>query len=132
MTKTERADMYESITRHGEKLLKIFPNAKQKDPVKLCKSLRRYEAKAERVTLALCNGDIEQSEGDKELEKLHNKLGELLKPSHPRPFFINRDPRGYALKIPDTDSKIHKYDLFRDMGGYGILAPDFNPDTFFN
>ena len=127
MKKADKAKMYQDIQKHGEKLLKIFPNAKQKDPIKLCKSLRRYERKAEGLTLALCNGDIEQSEGDKGLEKLHNKVGELLRPSHPRPFFINRDPRGYALKIQDTDSRIHSADLYRDMGGYGIIAPDFTP-----
>ena len=119
--------MYENINKHGEKLLKIFPDAKQKDPVKLCKSLRRYEGKAERVSLALCNGDIEYSEGHNELEKLHNKVMALLKPSHARPFFINSDPRGYALKIYSDDSSIQQFDLHRDMGGYGILAPDFTP-----
>ena len=38
-------------------------------------------------------------------------------------FFVNNDPRGYALKLKSEfviDKKIH-----RDMGGYGIIAPDF-------
>jgi len=129
MTNQEKTEMYGKIARHGETLLKIFPNATQQDPVKLCKSLRRYEAKAERVTLALCNGDIEEAEGDSQLDNLHNKVGALLKPSQARPFFINRDPRGYALKIHSEDSKIQEFDLYRDFGGYGILAPDFTPST---
>jgi hypothetical protein len=127
MKKADKAKMYQDIQKHGEKLLKIFPNAKQKDPVKLCKSLRTYERKISAITLALCNGDPHLIDGDSQLDNLHNKVGALLKPSHARPFFINRDPRGYALKIQDTDSRIHSADLHRDMGGYGILAPDFTP-----
>jgi hypothetical protein len=41
------------------------------------------------------------------------------------PVIINRDPRGYALKIGDDwMSAHHTSRLHRDMGGYGILAPD--------
>jgi len=131
MTKQERVDMYNSINRHGEKLLKLFPNAKQQDPVKLCKSLRRYEGKAERVTVALCNGDMALEEGDCQLQKLHYKVRLLLggNGAETRWIFINQDPRGYALKIDSDDSKIQEFDLYRDLGGYGILAPDFTPNT---
>lgn len=31
------------ITEHGRKLLAIFPNSVEKDPVKLCKKLFRIE-----------------------------------------------------------------------------------------
>lgn len=38
--------------------------------------------------------------------------------------FINQDPRGYALKIKGEGGD---YDgLHRDLGGYYILAPDFD------
>lgn len=40
------------------------------------------------------------------------------------PIFINRDPRGYQLKIDDAYAAglvIHK-----DWGGYGIIAPDID------
>ena len=39
-------------------------------------------------------------------------------------FFINTDPRGYALKLNITAIEQAKYDIYRDWGGYGILAPE--------
>lgn len=54
---------------------------------------------------------------------------------HPRPLvpvFINRDPRGYALKIDDewlrkmrdNPNTVHLASIERDWGGYGIIAPE--------
>jgi hypothetical protein len=43
------------------------------------------------------------------------------------PIFFNRDPRGYALKIPSEWMHAHpEVSLHRDWGGYGILAPDLS------
>ena len=42
------------------------------------------------------------------------------------PVFVNRDPRGYALKIDDAWMGAQKAVLHRDWGGYGILAPDLS------
>jgi len=39
----------QAIKEHGRNLLAIFPDATEKDPVKLCKKLRRIEAKAHRA-----------------------------------------------------------------------------------
>ena len=130
MTNKEKAEMYEKIRKHGEILLKLFPEAKEKNPVKLCKSLRRYERKISAITLALCNGEIDQEEADKDLDRLYIKVDMILlsEPQERVAFFINRDPRGYALKIPTEDQRIKEYGLYRDLAGYGILAPNFDPD----
>jgi len=40
------------------------------------------------------------------------------------PVFFNSDPRGYALKIKDDYTR--DITIYRDWGGYGILAPDFS------
>ena len=50
----------------------------------------------------------------------------------PPGFFINSDPRGYALKI-DNETKvgrelIARVGLHTDMGGYGILSPEITGD----
>lgn len=45
MTAKQKVAMYEAIEEHGKKLLAMFPNAKEKDPVRLCKRLRVYEGK---------------------------------------------------------------------------------------
>lgn len=39
-------------------------------------------------------------------------------------FFINTDPRGYALKLDLTPEEQRKCNIYRDWGGYGILAPE--------
>ncbi len=40
---------------HGENLLTIFPSAKERDPVSLCRKLRRIETRASRAACAACN-----------------------------------------------------------------------------
>lgn len=52
MTTTQLA----AIEQHGRNLLAIFPDASERDPVKLCKKLRRLEAKAHALALRCCNG----------------------------------------------------------------------------
>jgi len=38
---------------------------------------------------------------------------------------FNGDPRGFTLKIDDDYVRENKSNIYRDMGGYGIFAPDF-------
>jgi hypothetical protein len=40
------------------------------------------------------------------------------------PVIINRDPRGFALKIDCDWPGLNDYTIHKDMGGYGILAPE--------
>ena len=42
------------------------------------------------------------------------------------PVFINGDPRGYALKIKEEYVRKHNLKIYRDFGGYGIIAPEFD------
>ena len=39
--------------------------------------------------------------------------------------FVNGDARGYALKIDDNYIRSNNFNIYRDFGGYGIIAPDF-------
>ena len=150
---------YEAIRAHGENLLAIFPNATERDPVSLCKRLRRLEAKASRICLDYCNGDFDEGANNKKLDaaldailaKVNAILGNNEQyPIMNVPIFINRDPRGYALKIADAwmnqrreqwDRQIAKKGkkaiaagswallrLHRDFGGYGIIAPEITGD----
>jgi hypothetical protein len=118
--------MYERIAKHGTDLLTIFPNATIRDAVLLCKRLRYYERKAEASTVALCNGCSEslQTYHESALYRIENKVKKLLGITEDNQIFINRDPRGYALKMAAefTANKVS----YRDWGGYGILAPDFS------
>lgn len=172
MTATETK--LDRIAKHGQQLLAIFPNATERDPVTLCKKLRRLQSQAERHTLELCNGDEPGDHGEEWSDRHNNALFTILnqvnvllgnvneyqpktgaKCSCKRgvqrdncptcegtghvidfrairnrkplvPVFINRDPRGYALKIDDGWMREHNAELHRDWGGYGIIAPEID------
>lgn len=126
------AKTLEAITRHGNTLLAIFPGSSEKDPVALCKKLRRIETRASRAAEAYCNGEISSNGWTVAEEKALDELIRLFVPQSSellKAFYINSDPRGYALKMDDkwtrqfnrttTGDRLHS-----DMGGYGILAPD--------
>ena len=129
-TTTPRMKMYARIKKHGEDIKKIFSLPASTDPIKLCKSLRRLETKAQRIQEIHSSGKYE--EAAKEEAQLMNKLKNLLKPdSTPEEFlkfgiFLNTDPRGYALKIPDDIVEEKNLTIHKDWGEFGIIAPDLN------
>lgn len=124
-----------AISQHGKNLLAIFPNAIERDPVALCRRLRRLECQARAFALRLCNGpEFQSEEAEDAIETaILARVAKLLKPAGV-PIFLNRDPRGYALKIdshfmpsrsmPRGDRPYRP--LRQDWGGYGILAPDID------
>lgn len=136
------AKTLEAVRRHGETLLAAFPNAAEKDPIALCKKLRRVETAVSRVTLQACNGpEVPEDELDAACEKAHARAVKLLfafdiiKNPHPNcacGLHVNRDPRGYALKFSEEWTVKFNQSrraaglagIYTDMGGYGILAPD--------
>jgi hypothetical protein len=131
---TKKQRQAEQIKAHGENLLAIFPNATEKDPVTLCKKLRRLETKARRITTDYCNGDFDAGENGEKLDaaldpilaNVNAILGNTGK--NPVPVFVNRDPRGYALKIDDVWMHNKQARIYSDWGGYGIIAPEFTGD----
>ncbi len=124
--KTEAA-----VMEHGKRLLVIFPNATERDPVKLCRKLRKLEREGAAFGLRLCNGPEYKTEGAQEAvaEEILNRLDALLGyMAAGVPVFLNRDPRGYALKIESKwmEARRDVVKLCRDWGGYGIIAPDLS------
>lgn len=125
------AKTLEAVIRHGNSLLAVFTECTEKDPVVLCKKLRRIEAQATQVSERLCNGEIAQDGADVRYRAIAKRLGLLLVPSHSLAadmIHINRDPRGYALKLDDEWTrewnKTAAIPIQTDWGQYGILAPD--------
>lgn len=174
-TKPRAVRQYEAIEAHGKNLLAIFPRATERDPIRLCKKLRRLETKASAIALRLCNGPEYSSPEEVDaltdaiLAKVNALLGNVneyqpktgarctCRPGIARdncaacegtgrkidfaairnrpalvPVFINRDPRGYALKIKSEYMAgagwIAQLALMRDWGGYGIIAPEITGD----
>lgn len=131
--------MYAKIERHGEELIKFFNLDKTIDPIKLSKRLFSLENKAHHATTCLCNTntlnllelnrftgyDVKQAtekEEDEFFYKIRKRLSNIIGEDNAEKCFINHDPREYALKIKEEYSKDFYY---HDMGGFGILAPDF-------
>ncbi len=117
----------ERIEEHGRRLLAAFPHATEREPVELCRRLRRLESRGARLAESQCNGPaLGDEEWDAAKEALMDKVDALL---HFRaagvPVFVNGDPRGYALKVRAEYMSAHpKIGLPRDWGGYGLIAPE--------
>lgn len=123
-TKKER--MYKAIHQHGLDLLAIFPNAIEKDPVKLYKKLFSLENKAHRLAEDYCNGAYDCETIDEQIMPILARVSLILfggVSKKTSPVFFNGDCRGYALKINETF--IQGKNISRNFGGYAILAPDF-------
>jgi len=119
----EKELLYSRITRHGQNLKAMFNLDRDIDPVKLCKRLLRLETKAHRLAVDFCNGVIDQLEWDKKADQILTKVETIL--NNKKVLFLNSDARGYALKIDDEYLKNNNFNIHRDWGGYGIIAPDF-------
>lgn len=125
--------MLERIRKHGENLKAVFGLPADTDPVKLCKSLRRLETKANRFALDLRNGRIQPSE-DEELnftEGIKRKVEKVLGSKAKGKIYYNLDPRGCALKLTEEASveALKVCNIHRDWGGYVILAPDLREEN---
>lgn len=112
-----------AIVRHGNRLLSLWPDATEQDPIKLCKKLRRIETEAHYLAVDLCNGTLTYEQADHIEERLRDRITRTL--GDGPPVMINRDPRGFALKIPHEWMQEHRpVNIYSDWGGYGIIAPD--------
>ena len=142
MKTIEKVKMYEAIHQHGENLNAIFNTGLA--PVELCKKLHRIERKAHYATTCLCNTntlhlmelnkctgyDVKQAteaEQDIFFEGIKKQLIKILGKEAEKACFINFDPRGYALKLKSEFCEGKK--IYKDFGGYGIIAPDFTSNN---
>lgn len=113
------------IRQHGEQLNAIFHTGL--DPVTLCKKLRRIEGAAHKLAEDACNHlSMEDQEFKDRYTLIVRRLLGVIPKIHG--FHFNLDPRGYALKIDAEYMRAHKLQLHTDMGGYGILAPEFDKE----
>jgi hypothetical protein len=123
--KMKNADQF---MRHINNLCYLAGGISFHEGILLYKKLHRVEARLNRIFTAECNGDINLSEEQEEkrdnliLSKLRALLPEV------KTIFLNGDPRGYALKIKETEAQELRskgINIYQDWGGYGILAPEF-------
>jgi hypothetical protein len=119
----------EAIERHGRQLLAIFPNATERDPVKLCRQLRKIQGGADLSIIRHCNYGLTEESQDQAEQRALDALDRVLAwRAAGVPVFVNWDPRGYALKIRDEWVRAQGADIARDWGGYGIIAPEIGEE----
>jgi hypothetical protein len=121
---TKHDRMMQRIENHGNELNAIFNTGLE--PVALAKKLKRLETKQHKAATDYCNIAGYEVEYDKITKSTEKALIKLL--GDKIPFYINSDPRGYALKIDDRIVQAMNLDIYRDFCGYGILAPDFSEE----
>jgi len=138
-TITRKEAQYEEIRKHGEDLNRIFKTGLE--PITLCKKLYRLEVKAHHATTCLCNTntlnlmelnrftgyDVQQAteeEQNRFFDGIRKSIIKILGKKSKDMVFINFDARGYALKITENYSK--DLNIYKDLGGFGIIAPEFN------
>ena len=132
MTKKEQRQA--QLDRHYNSLNNLYKLNTGEDhpnPKRLSSTLLRLEREAHRETVGQMNDDIGEQcnedgdyiESDKRIEAIKEKVLKLFK-GNLNGFFINYDARGYAMKI--KTEAIGDTGLYRDFGGYGILAPEIN------
>lgn len=123
----------ERILQHGLELKRAFFADPYEGigPVTLCKVLHRLEVKATRISEGYCNGTATEADmGKMEKGVMKSLEGVFGKDKVAETgMFVNTDPRGYALKVSKewtTGYTSKGGRLHRDLGGYGILAPEFD------
>lgn len=87
------------------------------------KPIQKLERRAHKFTEDECNGLIDDEDKSRKFREFIEMQVKNLFNKPLRDFYFNGDPRGYALKIDDMNDDTTP--LYRDMGGYGILSPDF-------
>ena len=119
---TKKEEMYNQIDQHGQRLNNLFNT--DLDNVALCKKLFRLENRAHRYAVRYCNGHIDHDHYESASSIIAEKVSSILGTDKSN-IFINGDPRGYAIKFTTEFTNDNIDNMWRDMGGYGIVAPDF-------
>lgn len=84
---------------------------------KLC----RLERSAHDAATRYCNAEIDGDKWEALRAGVTAQVKALFGGKLPQGFFVNGDPRGYALKL-DNEKVTIPDGMHKDFGGYGILA----------
>lgn len=99
--------------------------ANGKSGLSLWRALMRIERKAHAYAEALCSRDVSEAEQDRVEKEIRESVRKAFG-CIPAGFYLNRDPRGHALKLdPDNGANI-PVGLQKDWGGNGILAAEID------
>lgn len=112
-------------TRHQSALSTLHATGNG-DGLKMWRSLRKLETTAHRAAEQYCNGEIDSEGWEKISDSVKESARKLFGGKLPDQFFVNGDPRGYALKIcgPEAGNPggYIPEGMQTDWGGNGCLA----------
>lgn len=116
-------DKQQQIGRQIDALTRAF-GALSVDRAKFWRVVRRAECKARRAAeMYLSRPEYGRERMERETVEAVQRVFECFASPVKLGFklYVNTDPRGYALKLQDVGG----LGIFTDMGGDGILAPEF-------
>lgn len=127
-----RTKKQERLRRYEQHCLNLAKLANEKvllNGFEIYRRLHRSEAFAHSWMEKACSDrdydmteEQEQAKANRLLLRVHSILNDK---DHKIPIIFNWDPRGYALKIDPHWTRVYAPRLTTDLGGYGILAPEF-------
>lgn len=126
MNKTESIKLERA--RHHNALEALARNINPKSTqsgLAIYRKLHRIETVARRSAEQYCNGEIDLEQWQSVVAIATNQV-ESVFGMLPTGFFVNGDPRGYALKLEsddDTGKTATPFELYQDWGRNQILAP---------
>jgi len=123
---------FKRLTIHVKELERLGAE----DGVEAYNSLLKIEKRAHKLAQDMCNIEVPEKIQEKRSAAIHLQVSKVFGGKSPMGFFINYDPRGYALKIKEEQNRIfvnsedglnhdERVISYVDFGNYGILAPDF-------
>jgi len=122
----EHRRINERISKHVEMIQKMFNlpySQTNSEALVFFKKIRLLENRAHKLAERWCNGKVSEFAFEKGQKSILTEIDEILHYSKKEiKVIFNSDPRGYALKI--EEEKLPPA-LFKDWGGFGIIAPDF-------
>lgn len=122
LVKREREQHHAAL----EQLAKSINPKIQASGLQLWRKLNQLEILAHAATTAYCNGEIDGEQMDTACESFQIAVAKVFGGTLPPRFHVNRDPRGYALKLLSSDDGSEpatEFALYQDWGRNQILAP---------
>jgi len=128
--RTESTVRDQRLRHHAalEALAKSIDPRSTQDGLTIWRRLRRVEAKARKAAEDYCNGTITMEQMNRIAGLAQTEVSKIFG-GLPPGFHINRDPRGYALKLASNDNGTEAatpFALEQDWGRNQILAPEIN------
>lgn len=88
--------------------------------------INAIERRAHQLAENICNIPMSEATRNRREQTILDQVTHVFGGELPKGFYLNLDPRGYALKLDNEVFAAGTMPIsYIDWGGYGILAPEF-------